>query len=178
MDAWQAPLAARPGVDLQASAHVLGSAMLLAARPEELGLFTKAWSGAAGHAVISAGVGPSDGGGGGMTAARARELERCACAFLGHTATAQLLVLTAKSTVEEDAVARATLEARMPVVGWREEGGAQGGGGESILRARRMILALRYREGVKRLLGSFVQRCKARCAELRAADEVAMSGDR
>lgn len=173
IDASEAPLAVRPGNDLQVCTHVLGAAMLLAARPAELRLFGEVWGEAAGHAVIAAVVGRSAGGGGAMTAARAGELEAYACAFLSHAASAQLQKLTAKSGVDADAAARAALEAQVQLVGERETGGAPGGDGESILGARRMLLALRYREGVKRMLGSFVQRCEARRAELRAAGQLA-----
>jgi hypothetical protein len=272
LDASAAPLAARPGADLQACAHVVGAAMLLAARPEEVCWFGERWSHAAGHAVLTVAVGRLAGGGGGnsggglsgggkpcggrfgdgrsdggipaggssgggmseggtpsggmssasmpvrdMSATRARELEGCACAFLGHAASAQLERLTAQSTAEEDAAAASALEARLrlveglwvadsvereggdPVaedaedakvaaaaaaldarlrpaqlrlVGMQETDGADSGVGESILDSRRMLLALRYREGVKRLLGSFVQRCEARCAELGVVDEL------
>jgi len=170
IDASEAPLAIRPGDSLAACAHVLGAAMLLAAHPAELRCFGEVWSDAAGHAVVAPAVGQRMAGGGAMTAERARELERRAACFLGAAAGAELRQLCALSTPEQDAAQATEVEALVA----RMEGGGEAEAAaeqsptqdDSLLGRRRMILALRYREGVKRLLGSFVKRCDARTQEL------------
>ena len=139
LDASEAPLAARPGGDLAASAHVLGAAQLALAEDGLLDAgFEERYDADAGHYVL-------------VPRCADAPLERLARVALARAARGELARLLQATTLAQDERALARLSAEMQAAGAMPAARRE--------RVERALVAVQYRLGVKQLLSVFADRC-------------------